>query len=89
MIKEHEERIQQCEKFANKDRERLQEIEEQNEIHRKATENIQSWEDIYRSIDNELPSQVINGEELESQIQTLREKIANTRQALSRGSRRK
>ena len=27
-----------------------------------------------RSIDNELPSQVINGEELESQIQTLREK---------------
>ena len=46
MIKEHEERIQQCEKFANKDRERLQEIEEQNEIHRKATENIQSWEDI-------------------------------------------
>ena len=36
MIKEHEERIQQCEKFANKDRERLQEIEEQNEIHRKA-----------------------------------------------------
>ena len=83
MIKEHEERIQQCEKFANKDRERLQEIEEQNEIHRKATENIQSWEDIYRSIDNELPSQVINGEELESQIQTLREKIASTRQALS------
>ena len=83
MIKEHEERIQQCEKFANKDREKLQEIEEQNEIHRQATENIQSWEDIYRSIDNELPSQVINGQELESQIQTLREKIASTRQALS------
>jgi DNA repair exonuclease SbcCD ATPase subunit len=83
MIKEHEERIEQCEKFASKDREKLQEIEEQNEIHRQATEKIQSWEDIYRSIDNELPSQVINGEELESQIQTLREKIASTRQALS------
>ena len=87
MIKEHEERIQQCEKFANKDRERLQEIEEQNEIHRKATENIQSWEDIYRSSTTN------------SLHKSLTEKSWKVRfkrfvkdcplQALSRGSRRK
>ena len=83
-LKEHTERKQQCEKFAQKDREKLEEVEEQNEIHRTAAKNIEDWESIYRSIDNKLPAQVINGEELGNQIQTLRERIATTRNSLSK-----
>ena len=83
-IKEHTERMEQCEKFAQKDREKLQEAEEHNEIHRTATKNIEDWESIYRSIDNKLPSQVINGEELGDKIQTLRERIATARESLSK-----
>ena len=83
-IKEHTERKQQCEKFAQKDREKLEEVEEQNEIHRTATKNIEDWESIYRSIDNKLPTQVINGEELGDKIQALRERITTTRNSLSK-----
>ena len=83
-LKEHTERKQQCEKFAQKDREKLEEVEKENEIHRTAAKNIEDWESIYRSIDNKLPAQVINGEELGNQIQTLRERIATTRNSLSK-----
>ena len=83
-LKEHTERKQQCEKFAQKDREKLEEVEKENEIHRTAAKNIEDWESIYRSIDNKLPTQVINGEELGDKIQALRERIATTRNSLSK-----
>ena len=81
-IKEHTERMEQCEKFAEKDREKLKEAEEHNEIHRTATKNIEDWENLYRSIDNKLPTQVINGEELGNKIKTLRERIAAIRDSI-------
>ena len=84
MIKEHQERYNQCIKFADKDREKLQEAEENNEIHRTSNKAIKDWESIYRSIDDKLPTQVINEEELGDKIEALRKSIASTRESLSK-----
>ena len=84
MIKEHQERYNQCIKFADKDREKLQEAEENNEIHRTSNKAIKDWESIYRSIDDKLPTQVINEEELGDKIEALRKRIASTRESLSK-----
>tara|TARA_R100000353_G_scaffold161378_1_gene121305 strand:+ start:252 stop:2069 length:1818 start_codon:yes stop_codon:yes gene_type:complete len=84
MIKEHQERYDQCIKFADKDREKLQEAEENNEIHRTSNKAIKDWESIYRSIDDKLPTQVINEEELGDKIEALRKRIASTRESLSK-----
>ncbi len=84
MIKEHQERYDQCIKFADKDREKLQEAEENNEIHRTSNKAIKDWESIYRSIDDKLPTQIINEEELGNTIKEIRERIASTRESLSK-----
>ena len=77
MIKEHQERYDQCLKFADKDREKLQEAEENNEIHRTSNKAIKDWESIYGSIDDKLPTQVINEEELGDKIEALRKRISS------------
>ena len=84
MIKEHQDRYNQCIKFADKDSEKLQEAEENNEIHRTSNKAIKDWESIYRSIDDKLPTQVINEEELGDKIEALRKRIASTRESLSK-----
>jgi len=84
MIKEHQERYNQCIKFADKDREKLQEAEENNEIHRTSNKAIKDWESIYRSIDDKLPTQIINEEELGNTIKEIRQRIASTRESLSK-----
>ena len=84
MIKEHQERYDQCIKFADKDREKLQEAEENNEIHRTSNKAIKDWESIYRSIDDKLPTQIINEEELGNTIKEIRQRIASTRESLSK-----
>lgn len=54
----------------------------ENEIHKKAKRNIKQWEDLYRSIDHQLPSQAINGEEIQKQILELRQRITSARDSL-------
>ena len=83
-IKEHTERLQQCEVFAQKDQKSLKEIEEQNEIHRQAGKTIEDWENLYRSIDNELPTSVTNKDDLEAKIQDLRQTILEEREELEK-----
>ncbi len=62
----------------------LNRFEENNEIHRTSNKAIKDWESIYRSIDDKLPTQVINEEELGDKIQALRKRIASTRESLSK-----
>ena len=83
-IKEHTERLEQCEVFAQKDQTALKEIEEQNEIHRQAGKTIEDWENLYRSIDNELPTSVTNKDDLEAKIQDLRQTILEEREELEK-----
>jgi len=84
MLKEHRERLEQCEVFAQKDQGLLKEIEEANEIHRNAGKTIQDWENLYRSIDNKLPSTVTNKDDLETKIVNLRQKIMEEREELQK-----
>ena len=84
MLKEHSERLEQCEVFAQKDQGLLKEIEEANEIHRNAGKTIEDWENLYRSIDNELPSTVTNKDDLETKIVNLRQKIMEEREELQK-----
>lgn len=84
MLKEHRERLDQCEVFAQKDQGLLKEIEEANEIHRNAGKTIQDWENLYRSIDNKLPSTVTNKDDLETKIVDLRQKIVEEREELQK-----
>ena len=83
-IREHTERLEQCEVFAQKDQKALKEIEEQNEIHRQAGKTIEDWENLYRSIDNELPTSVTNKDDLEAKIQDLRQTILEEREELEK-----
>ena len=84
MLREHSERLEQCEVFAQKDQGLLKEIEEANEIHRNAGKTIEDWENLYRSIDNELPSTVTNKDDLETKIVDLRQKIMEEREELQK-----
>ena len=82
MIAEHSERIEQTKQFAAKDRQKLEEAEEHNEIHRKAKKDIETWENLYRDIDRQLPSKVLNAEQLQKQITELHTKITTARENL-------
>lgn len=82
-LSEHTERVERVNKFIALEQEKLEKAEQNNEIHRQATKAVTDWEDLYRSIDNELPTQVINKEELENQIQDLRKRITLARESLS------
>jgi DNA repair exonuclease SbcCD ATPase subunit len=57
-------------------------VGKENEIHKQAKRNIKQWEDLYRSIDHQLPTQAINGEEIQRQILELRQKITSARDSL-------
>jgi DNA repair exonuclease SbcCD ATPase subunit len=80
MIAEHSERVEQTQQFAAKDRQNLEEAEADNEIHRKAKKDIETWETLYRDIDRELPTKVLNAEQLQEQISELRTKITTARE---------
>lgn len=82
-LSEHTERVERVNKFIALEQEKLEKAEQNNEIYRQATKAVTDWEDLYRSIDNELPAQVINKEELENQIQDLRKRITLARESLS------
>ena len=82
MLQEHKERMEQCEKFADKDREKLQELEKANALHRTAKREIKDWEDLYRSIDHELTTSVLNEDDLQEEIRELRQKITDAKSAL-------
>ena len=82
MVKEHTERAEQCQHFADKDRAKLHELEKANALHRTAKREIEEWENIYRSIDHKLTTSIVAESDLQSQVTELREKIAHSKSAL-------
>jgi DNA repair exonuclease SbcCD ATPase subunit len=63
-------------------KEKLEEQDYANKVHRTAAKRIQEWESLFRSIDTQLPTTVINKDDLEGQIQELRSKIAAVRSSI-------
>ena len=76
-IVEHNERIVECEKFSETEKERLAKAKEVNTLHNKAKEGIRKWEEIYRSIDQNLTSDIPNADELRFKIDKLDKEYRN------------
>lgn len=78
----HKNEADQLESEIAEMRSALEEIEKANEIHRKASQGIKDWEDIFRSIDNELPSEIFDRQDMEEQVTELQTKIQEARNQL-------
>jgi len=81
-LKHHTIEWAKVEKELSEQQETVDKVGKENEIHKQAKRNIKQWEDLYRSIDTTLPSQAINGEEIQKQILELRQRIASARDSL-------
>ena len=57
----------------------IEKIERNNEVHRKMKQKIENWEDLFRSIDNTLPTEVPNSEDLKQRIETIKSRIRDRR----------
>ena len=58
---------------------KIKEIQENNESYRIKSTKQKAWEDLYRSIDNKLPSDLVDEEMLKIRLSTVRNKIAQQR----------
>ena len=76
-IVEHNERIVECEKFSETEKERLAKAKEVNTLHNKAKEGIRKWEEVYRNIDQNLTSDIPNADELRFKIDKLDKEYRN------------
>lgn len=57
----------------------IEKIERNNEVHRRMKQKIENWEDLFRSIDNTLPTEVPNSEDLKERIETIKSRIRDRR----------
>lgn len=55
---------------------KIKEIQENNESYRIKSTRQKEWEDLYRSVDNKLPSDLVDEEMLKIQLSTVRNKLA-------------
>lgn len=81
-LKYHTTEWAKVEEELSKQQETVDRVGKENEIHKQAKRNIKQWEDLYRSIDHQLPTQAINGEEIQKQILELRQRITSARDSL-------
>jgi len=81
-IKEHQSRLDFCTQESDKIRKQLKEIENENAHHHQARTQIEDWEELYRSIDQTLPTEVPNADELKSKIATLQAEYRNYKREL-------
>ena len=81
-IKEHQSRLDFCNQESDKIRNQLKEIEDANAYHHQAKTQIEDWEELYRSIDQTLPTEVPNADELKDKITTLQAEYRNYKREL-------
>ncbi len=70
-LAEHKQTVEYCEEEIQKQVERLAEVKEKNTTHSKASRGVQQWEEYYRAIDQNLPSEIPDAEQLKSRINEL------------------
>lgn len=66
----------------NKYKEELEVLKNENALYREATQKIAEWENLYRSVDSGLPSAVLDKQELENEVATIRSRIQKARSEL-------
>ena len=74
---EHKETVNYIEKEIEKQTANLAEVKKKNTIHESAKRGIAQWEDLYRSIDQNLPSEIPDGEALSKRIAKLSQEYKN------------
>ena len=74
---EHKETVNYIEKEIEKQTANLAEVKKKNTIHESAKRGIAQWEDLYRSIDQNLPSEIPDGEALSGRIAKLSQEYKN------------
>ncbi len=70
-LAEHKNTVEYCETEIQKQVEKLATVKEKNTTHTKASRGVQQWEEYYRSIDQNLPSEIPDAEQLKSRIAEL------------------
>ena len=63
-------------------KEELEVLKNENALYREATQKIAEWENLYRSVDSGLPSAVLDKQELENEVATIRSRIQKARSEL-------
>ena len=74
---EHKQTVNYIEKEIEKQTANLAEVKKKNTIHESAKRGIAQWEDLYRSIDQNLPSEIPDGEALSKRIAKLSQEYKN------------
>ena len=60
----------------------LEVLKNENALYREAAQKITEWENLYRSVDSGLPSAVLDKQELENKVATIRSRIQKARSEL-------
>lgn len=85
VLQEHDKWAVKClEAMQNlrKYKEELEVLKNENALYREATQKIAEWENLYRSVDSGLPSAVLDKQELENEVATIRSRIQKARSEL-------
>lgn len=85
VLQEHDKWAVKClEAMENlkKYKEELEVLKNENALYREATQKIAEWENLYRSVDSGLPSAVLDKQELENEVATIRSRIQKARSEL-------
>ena len=84
MITEAATKAKDAEEKKNDTTKQIESAREQNEEHKKIRDSIKNWENLFRSIDNTLPSKLLDKGELELRISSLRNEIQSRKEKISR-----
>ena len=84
MITEAATKVKIAEGVRNDLRERIKSIKTENAEYKRVQASIKDWEDLFRSIDNELPSAMLDKGELEVCMVRLRNKLQESKGEISR-----
>lgn len=85
VLQEHDKWVAKCLEAMqnlNKYKEELEVLKNENALYREATQKIAEWENLYRSVDSGLPSAVLDKQELENEVATIRSRIQKARSEL-------
>ena len=84
MITEAATKVKRAEGVKNDLRKRIESIKAENAEYKRVQDSIKNWEDLYRSIDNNLPKNIMDKHELESRIVGIRSDLQERKAEISR-----
>lgn len=87
IIRDEEALVGKLNEEARKLSEEIERIKSNNSEFSRKTKLQREWEEIYRSIDNSLPEDIVDGEELEARINRVRKRISDAKNSMEETAR--